>query len=193
MKNKLIMIVSVAGMCLLAGCGKDAKVEEAAVNQAEEQTPIKEEETPVKEEDTPQKEEEIKPDETPAKEEAPAKEDTGKADDGVGKELNIPDGDYLTDETYKGDITADGSTLTVETALSHYNEDDWTTIKDYDKDTFVFKTSKDCKCVIYQEDVEEYPVAEQVDFINEFLHGNSGLPITLKIRNNELVEIGFSS
>ena len=181
MKNKLIMIVSVAGMCLLAGCGNDAKVEEAAVNQAEEQTPIKEEETPQKdEEQTLNKEEETKDDEIKL-DETSAKEET-----------NIADGDYVTDETYKGDLTSDGATLTIETALSHYDED-WNTIKDYDKNTYVFRAANGCKCIIYQEEAEEYPISEQVDFINEFLHGNSGLPITLKIRNNELVEIGFSS
>lgn len=121
------------------------------------------------------------------------KSGSGKTEDGdAGEGSDIADGEYITDETYKGDISADGSTLTVETALSHYDKD-WNTVPDYVKRTYVFSTSKDCKCVIYQEEKEEYPVAEQVEFINDFLKGNSGLPISLTIKNNELVEIGFSS
>ena len=118
------------------------------------------------------------------------KSDSSKGDEGEG--ADIADGEYITDEVYKGDISKDGATVTVETALSHYDKD-WNVIPDYEKRTYVFSTSKDCKCVIYQEKTEEYPVAEQVEFINDFLHGNSGLPITLIIKNNELVEIGFSS
>ena len=119
--------------------------------------------------------------------------DNSKAEESDKKDaVSIADGEYVTDEKYKGDISADGSTITIETALSHYDKD-WNTILDYKKDTYVLTTSKNCKCVIYQEDVEEYPVAEQIGFINEFLHGNSGLPITFKIVNNEVTEIGFSS
>ncbi len=113
-----------------------------------------------------------------------------EGDEGEG--TDVADGEYITDPTYKGDISSDGATLSIETGLSHYDAD-WNTVPDYEKRTFVFSTSKDCKCVIYQEDKEEYPIAEQVQFINEFLSGNSGLPITLKIKNNELIEIGFSS
>ena len=34
---------------------------------------------------------------------------------------------------------------------------------------------------------------EKMDLIKDFLKGQSGLPITLKFKNNELVEIMFSS
>ncbi len=110
-----------------------------------------------------------------------------------GEAVNIADGEYITDEFYKGDISADGSVITIETAINHIDEDTWETVLDYEKATYVFTTSADCKCIVFTEEREEYPVAEQVEFINEFLHGNSGLPITLKIKNNEVVEIGFSS
>lgn len=119
--------------------------------------------------------------------------DTAKAEEGdAGEEANIADGEYLTDEKYKGEISADGSVITIETALSHYDKD-WNLVPDYEKKTYVLHTSKNCKCVIAQEDVEEYPIAKQIDFINDFLKGTSGLPITLKIKNNEVTEILFSS
>lgn len=105
---------------------------------------------------------------------------------------DIADGTYVTDEKYKGEISKDGSTITIETSLGHYDKD-YNIVKDYDKQTYVFSTSKDCKCVIMQEDVQTSPVAEQIDFINEFLQGNSGLPITLVIKNGEITEISFSS
>ena len=121
---------------------------------------------------------------------APAAGDAEEGDAGEG--VDIADGTYITDETYKGDLSAEGETLAIETALSHYDHD-WNLVPDYEKRTYVFTTSKDCKCVIFTEDKEEAPIAEKVEFINEFLEGNSGLPITLVIKNNELVEIQFSS
>ena len=116
--------------------------------------------------------------------------ETKEGDEGEGS--IIKDGEYITDAVYKGDISSDGATISIETALSHY-DDNWNTIQDYEKRVYVLSTSKDCKCVIYQEEKEEYPVSEQVQFINEFLEGNSELPITLKIKNGEITEIGFSS
>ncbi len=118
--------------------------------------------------------------------------DGGKTEVTEAEKADVADGQYLTDPTYKGNITSDGSTLTIETALSHYDKD-WNTVLDYEKNTYVFPTSKNCKCVVYQEEKEEHPIAEQVEFINSFLNGNSELPITLTIKNNELVEMGFSS
>lgn len=53
--------------------------------------------------------------------------------------------------------------------------------------------SDKCKCVTYNETVKEEKVADRIDYISEFLEGKSGLPITLKLKNNELVEIAFSS
>ncbi|MCR5774269.1 MAG: hypothetical protein K6G42_04210 [Lachnospiraceae bacterium] len=122
---------------------------------------------------------------------------TSKGDDASGsndkgKASDIADGEYITDEKYTGEISGDGSTLTIETALYHYDKD-WNTVLDYEKSTYVFPTSGSCKCVVFTETKEENPVAERVDFINEFLKGNSGLPITLKIKNNQLTEIGFTS
>ncbi len=104
----------------------------------------------------------------------------------------IADGEYDTDEEYSGSLSADGRTLTIETGLSHYDEE-WEMVPDYPKERRAFPVSEGCRCIVYQEDVETSPVAERIGFINEFLSGNSGLPISLKIEGGELVEMGFSS
>ncbi|MCR5626047.1 MAG: hypothetical protein K6F99_01890 [Lachnospiraceae bacterium] len=116
----------------------------------------------------------------------------GSGSGDAGEDADIADGEYITDETYIGDISEDGSTVTIETALYHY-DDDWNPVLDYEEKTYVLPTSDNCKCVIYTEEKEESPVAEQIEFINEFLQGNSGLPITFKIKDNQLTEISFSS
>ena len=116
--------------------------------------------------------------------EAPDENDRGSVD--------IADDTYHTDAKYKGEISKDGSTVTIETALSHYDKD-WNEIKDYDKQVFAFNTSGNCKCVIVTDEYEEAPIADKTEFINDMLKGSSGLPITLVIKNNELVEMNFSS
>ena len=111
---------------------------------------------------------------------------------GGGGAAEVADGDYLTDETYKGEISADGSTIRINTALYHEDEN-WNKVLDYDKQEYEFATSDDCKCVVFTETKEENPVSERIDFINEFLQGNSGLPISFKISGGKVTEIGFSS
>ena len=115
-----------------------------------------------------------------------------KSDDEKGDIADIADGSYLTDMEYSGDITSDGATVTIKTGLNHY-DDDWNEVVDYEKKTYVFPTSKDCKFVVFEEDAEEFPISEKIDFINEVLEGKSGLPLTLVIMNHELVEIELSS
>ncbi len=119
-----------------------------------------------------------------------SKSDDAKSDSSGSSE--IADGSYLTDSKYSGELSGDASKLVIETGLSHYDKD-WNTIKDYDKQKIELNISKNCKCVIMQEDVSTYPIKEKIDFINEFLGSNSGLPIGLIIKNGELVEINFSS
>lgn len=188
MKRKLIVILAVtASVFLMTGCGKDKAAKEPVAPVAEEQAPdVVEEE--YEEYYVEEPEGDIDGEDYEEQDDLSASEDGSDA----GDVIDIADGEYVTDEHYKGTITPDGSKITIETALSQYDKD-WNTIPAYDKTTYVFATSKDCKCVIYQEEAEEAPIAEKVDFISEFLKGESGLPITLKIKNNELIEISFSS
>ncbi len=114
-------------------------------------------------------------------------ENTEGSDEGEG--VQIADGEYVTDDEYKGEISADGSTLTITTSLSEFVNSP----PKYEKRTYVIPVSDKCKCVTYNETVKEEKVADRIDYISEFLEGKSGLPITLKFKNNELVEIAFSS
>ena len=104
----------------------------------------------------------------------------------------VADGEYITDEKCKGELSKDGKTLTVTTAILHYDKD-YNPVEDYAKDTYVFETSDDCKCVIIQEDTTKDPILKQIDFINEVLEGESGLPITIEIKDGKLVRIEFCS
>ena len=63
----------------------------------------------------------------------------------------------------------------------------------YPKQTYVITVADSCKCIEYQEDVTTSSFFDKMDLIKDFLKGQSGLPITLKFKNNELVEIMFSS
>lgn len=122
-------------------------------------------------------------------------EEAGKSEEYDGERTEVDDGTYLTGEKYKGKLTLDNddyATLTIKTALYHEDEN-WNTVLDYEEQEFVFPTSINCDCIIYQEDKEVYKIKDKVDFINEFLEGKSGLPITLKIVNDKLQEISFSS
>ena len=118
--------------------------------------------------------------------------DSGASKADNSKSADTDDGSYITDEKYLGELSQDGSEISIETGLSHYDKD-WKLIKDYDKQKIVLKTSKDCKCVIMQEDVQTFPISEKVEFINEFLKSNNGLPVGLVIKDGDLVEINFSS
>ncbi|MCR5301782.1 MAG: hypothetical protein K6E49_05025 [Lachnospiraceae bacterium] len=112
----------------------------------------------------------------------------GEGDAGEG--VVIADGEYVTDEEYKGELSADGKTMTITTALSEFVNSPSPT---YPKQTYVFTVSDSCKCVEMQEDVIESSFFDKKDLISDFLEGLSGLPITLTFKNNELVEIMFSS
>ena len=202
MKNRLrhltvFMIVTAMVFCMLAGCGtREEDLDPMAAADGYEDEDFEEEyyeEDYYEEEPEPEEEyEEVQEPEEVADRAAGDAEEVDAEEGDAGEGVDIADGTYITDETYIGDLSAEGETLAIETALSHY-DDDWNLVPDYEKRTYVFTTSKDCKCVIFTEDKEEAPIAEKVEFINEFLEGNSGLPITLVIKNNELVEIQFSS
>ncbi len=113
-----------------------------------------------------------------------------EGDEGEG--ADIADGEYLTDETYTGELSKDGKTMTITTALNHEDKD-WNRVQDYERRTYVFTVSDKCKCIVAGETREEDSFFDRLDFIEEFLEGNSGLPITLTIKNNELTEILFTS
>ncbi len=105
---------------------------------------------------------------------------------------SVADGTYNTDMSYKGELSKDGSALTITTALSHY-DNNWNEIKDYEKDTYVFGIAPDCKCVFIDETRNEYPLSEKIDDIETFLKGESGLPLTFTVKNGKLTEISVSS
>ena len=113
-----------------------------------------------------------------------------EGDEGEG--VDIKDGTYLTDEEYKGELSSDGKTMTITTALNHEDKN-WNLVQDYEKRTYVFTVSDKCKCVVLAEDREEGSFFDNLDLIGEFLEGKSGLPITLTIKNNEVTEILFTS
>lgn len=114
------------------------------------------------------------------------------SDSDAGEGTDVADGEYLTDGKYSGEISEDGATVTIETALGHYDKD-WNMIRDYDKQIFVFSTSADCKFVSTDEESKEYPVSEQIEWIGKLLKGTEDIPLGLVIKNNELVEINVSS
>ncbi|MCR5487411.1 MAG: hypothetical protein K6F35_07745 [Lachnospiraceae bacterium] len=108
----------------------------------------------------------------------------------AGEGTKIADGEYVTDEEYTGELSADGKTMTITTALSEFVNSPSPT---YPKQTYVINVSDSCKCVQFQEDKKETSFFDSMDLIKDFLTGKSGLPITLVFKNNELVEIQFSS
>ncbi len=108
----------------------------------------------------------------------------------AGEGTDIADGEYVTDAEYEGELSADGKTMTITTALSEFVNSSTPT---YPKQTYVINVSDSCKCIEFQEDTKESSFFDKMDLVKEFLEGKSGLPITLVFKNNELVEIQFSS
>lgn len=116
------------------------------------------------------------------------KSSDSEGDEGEG--VNIADGEYVTDDEYEGELSADGKTLTITTALSEFVN---SPSPSYPKQTYVINVADSCKCVQFQEETKETSFFDSMDLIKDFLSGKSGLPITLVFKNNELVEIQFSS
>ena len=104
--------------------------------------------------------------------------------------VSIADGEYVTDAEYQGELSADGKTMTITTALSEFVN---SPSPAYPRQTYVITVADSCKCVEVQEETKESSFFDKMDLIRDFLKGQSGLPITLKFKNNELVEILFSS
>ncbi len=111
-----------------------------------------------------------------------------EGDEGEG--VAIADGEYVTDDEYEGELSADGKTMTITTALSEFVN---SPKPKYPKQTYVINVADSCKCVEVQEESTTSSFFDKMDLIKDFLKGKSGLPITLKFKNNELVEILFSS
>ncbi len=111
-----------------------------------------------------------------------------EGDEGEGVE--IADGEYVTDSEYTGELSEDGKTMTITTALSEFVN---SPSPSYEKRTYVFNVSDSCKCVIIRDEEKETTFAESMDLIKDFLEGKSGLPITLTFKDNELVQILFTS
>lgn len=115
---------------------------------------------------------------------------TSDAEGDEGEGVDIADGEYVTDEEYEGELSADGKTMTITTALSEFVN---SPTPAYPKRTYVINVSDSCKCIEVQEETKTNSFFDKMDLIKDFLKGQSGLPITLKFKNNELVEIMFSS
>ncbi len=111
-----------------------------------------------------------------------------EGDEGEG--VQIADGEYVTDSEYTGELSADGKTMTITTALYEFVN---SPSPSYEKRTYVLNVSDSCKCTQITEDEKVTSFFESMDLINDFLEGKSGLPITLTIKDNELVGIMFSS
>ena len=197
MKREMMIIAAAAvGICMMTGCNKTAQVEEPVQFEDDEEF-IDEfdeyEEYPDEEYDDEDIIEDEEFDKEDDKEDNNKEQEADKPEDGnVAEKTEVADGTYLTDETYSGYLSDSADLLVITTALNHEDEN-WNTVLDYKKQEFRFPVSKDCKCVVFTEEKEENPVAERVEFINEFLKGNSGLPINLKIVNGTVEEFGFSS
>ena len=115
---------------------------------------------------------------------------TSDSEGDEGEGVAIADGEYVTDESYSGELSADGKTMTITTALSEFvNSPE----PSYPKQTYVITVADSCKCIEVQEETKTSSFFDKMDLIKDFLEGKSGLPITLKFKNNELVEILFSS
>ena len=119
-----------------------------------------------------------------------SKADTSGNEGDEGEGVTIADGEYVTDEEYTGELSADGKTMTITTALWEFVN---SPKPSYPKQTYVITVADSCKCIEVQEETKTSSFFDKMDLINEFLEGQSGLPITLKLKNNELVEILFSS
>lgn len=102
----------------------------------------------------------------------------------------IKDGEYVTGAEYKGKVADDGKSMTVTTALYKFVN---SPAPEYEEKSYTFKIADDCLVYVIQEDATDYPFMEKKDLVNDFLEGVSGLPITLKFKNNEIIQIEFSS
>ena len=190
MMECIFLVMLCAG--ILAGCGKKedpvAVQPEGSEKYYEEEETQKPEESEVHENNDiiEEEPEEIKEDESVQKEDTEDSDSEGDEGEGV----IIADGEYVTDEEYEGELSADGKTMTITTALSEFVNSPEPT---YPKQTYVFTVADSCKCVEFQEETIESSFFDKKELISDFLKGLSGLPITLKFKNNELVEIMFSS
>ena len=122
--------------------------------------------------------------------EGSSKADASDAEGDEGEGVAIADGEYVTDEEYKGELSADGKTMTITTALSEFVNSPKPA---YPRQTYVITVADNCKCIEVQEETKKSSFFDKMDLIKDFLKGQSGLPITLKFKNNELIEIMFSS
>ncbi len=116
--------------------------------------------------------------------------DLSDSEGDAGEGTDIADGEYITDAEYEGELSADGKVMTITTALSEYVN---SPSPKYPKQTYVINVSDSCKCIEFQEETTESSFFDKMDLVKDFLEGKSGLPITLVFKNNELVEIQFSS
>lgn len=116
--------------------------------------------------------------------------DSSDAEVEEGEGVAIADGEYVTDDVYEGELSADGKTMTITTALYEFVN---SPSASYPKRTYVITVADSCNCVEVQEEIKTSSFFDKMDLIRDFLEGNSGLPITLKFKDNELVEIMFSS
>ncbi len=203
--RRLMAIMFAGTLCvsLLAGCGKAAAPEDMEpLEEYYDDEYIEDEEM----EDEAYEDEEIVED-YDEEAEAPDGNDTEAADSetaeasaaeaktsdsegDAGEGTAIADGEYVTDDEYTGELSADGKTMTITTALSEFVNSPSPT---YPKQTYVINVADSCKCVQIQDETKETSFFDSMDLIKDFLSGKSGLPITLVFKNNELVEIQFSS
>ena len=99
-------------------------------------------------------------------EEGSSKADVSDAEGDEGEGVAIADGEYVTDEEYKGELSADGKTMTITTALSEFVNSPKPT---YPKQTYVITVADSCKCIEYQEDVTTSSFFDKMDLIKDFL------------------------
>ncbi len=118
------------------------------------------------------------------------RDQTGSMEGDEGEGVDIADGEYVTDHEYEGELSEDGKTMTITTALYEYVN---SPSPSYEKRTYVINVSDSCKCTVINEDEKVTSFFDSMDLIKGFLEGKSGLPITLTFKDNELVGILFSS
>ena len=112
------------------------------------------------------------------------------AEGDAGEGMEIADGEYVTDDEYEGELSEDGKVMTITTALYEFVN---SPSPSYPRQIYVINVADSCRCVQTGEGSKETSFFESMDLIRDFLEGKSGLPITLVFKNNELIEIQFSS
>ena len=112
------------------------------------------------------------------------------AEGDAGEGMEIADGEYVTDDEYEGELSEDGKVMTITTALYEFVN---SPSPSYPRQIYVINVADSCRCVQTGEGSKETSFFESMDLIRAFLEGKSGLPITLVFKNNELIEIQFSS